>query len=241
MLVRHRMLRPPSTSRSLGRSACTRVHHHLVIVVSVSLLGAACALPTSSDSSPCKADTWRCDGTKLQHCGTHSGGLTGGVESPTYQKGSPNSWSDVADCGQDRCISPADHDAFCALDRPTTACSAEPTGYACDGSTLVQCVEGYPVSHKLCKACDPSGNCYIGASGDSTCCVGGAEHACKGDSDCASGLRCDGSTCKMPCDCPEGARCSACDVLYLASTLPTSGAPFTWTCRTGFCSLDYHD
>jgi hypothetical protein len=204
------------------------------------VLGVVVALCDCSGNTSCEIGNARCDGAELQTCVGHPGGPTGGgLGDVSYQKGSSPSWMKEAECGQGLCIS-SGQDAFCALDpAPLSACPATASGPACDGTTLLNCTDGYPVQRKLCKTCDVTkgvGNaCYVSASGASDCCPGGVESPCQADPDCANGLRCIESRCAMPCDCEEGQPCPACDALYEDSTnLAVSVIP-VWRCHSQLC------
>lgn len=229
----------PKLSSTLGVPVWTRVHRVLALAILVVPLAPACGLGTSADDA-CTADTWRCDGDHLQICTAHPGGPTGGgLDDIHVQKGSASTWTTDTDCGPGRCISPTDRKPFCALDAARSPLCATPTGFACDGTSLVQCLDGFPVARARCKSCSATSTCFFSAGGTSSCCPGGGvDSSCTGDGDCADGLHCKDNRCAMPCDCADGTACPACNVLYTESTRPESGKALTWTCRNAVCVQD---
>ena len=176
---------------------------------------------------PCTPDTWRCDGSLLQVCTPHPGGVYG--MPPTYVRSSDPTWDTAADCGAGRCIAATGGGAraFCALDPARDpACTAD--GYACDATTLVTCRDGYALERQHCRTCDAS----------HATCAGALFASCSTSSDCADGMTCDAThACVQSCACADGSACAACDAADAESADPDNGAPVPLVCRAGACTF----
>lgn len=174
---------------------------------------------------PCKPGTHRCVGDELQSCTTHSGGVLGPVDSPTYDKGSDPTWEKAETCGANLCVTTA-RSSFCALEStPRPACTE---AFLCDGGDVLRCHEGYVVGTQRCLSCEPS---------RLDPCVGGVGAACTADTGCGDGLFCDPSrkTCEMRCACAEGEACASCNVLDAHTGV--EGVPPAWVCASGLCRM----
>ena len=172
--------------------------------------------------SDCRVGTWRCVGDELQSCVAHGGGVYGPIDDPSYVDSSGPTWEDDAACGANRCIS--SDKPFCALDATRDPmCGLD--GYACDGTTLVRCNDGYAMERTACLACDA-------ATGG---CKGAIDDVCASATDCAIGMVCENHTCVQPCDCPAAASCAVCVAVYEQSADPQLGVPPDQTCHAGRC------
>ncbi len=206
-------------------------------VLAAVLLVSASSACTSEPDCPSHAYP-RCAGSELQTCTPHPGFYSADFH---HYPASPSTWQDpVADCGAaDLChestFTSSDGtttpDALCSLDpAPAPACVAlegasnTAPASACEGTTSVDCEDGFALRRHVCRACTSGGTC-----------AGGNLATCTTASDCAPGLDCVNESCFMPCACPEGAPCAACD--RLESDAPgESEYSFVWACTGGFCS-----
>lgn len=205
-----------------------------VVLISVTafLLASACALP----GEECKRGTTRCNFGNVEMCDPHGGGYYGnGGGGVTHVKRSSNTWDSVGSCGgADLCVSPEQDVAFCVLEHETSrVCPATGTSTVCDGTTRVECHDGFIVKSEACAACDAVKHE----------CVGGIYATCTVDTDCAHAMTCRRTsgtgTCEMACACAEGAACASCDLLDRETQDPQHGTAFTWVCRAGACFQKY--
>jgi hypothetical protein len=215
-------MRASDSSSETSRAASSAA----IVAVWTFVLGLTGCLPGPA----CEKGTTRCEGGQLERCAAHPGGIYGPLESPHHVSGSGPDWENVAACGADRCIESATGSAFCALDDAPSADCAGGSDYACAGTTLVSCNEGYAIERKLC-----------GASCDATfgTCKAGTGDACSAGT-CGGELQCNADpfrTCELPCECPEGAACAACDASWAQA--PDGGASLHWTCASGLCAFHY--
>ena len=167
----------------------------------------------------CRVGAWRCIGDELQSCEGHGGGVYGPIDDPSYTHSSGSSWENNTACGVNLCIASSDK-AFCALERARDPVCG-PSGFGCDGNTLVECHEGYAMTRTACLACDA-------ATGG---CVGARFDRCTTPVDCAPGMTCSNRACEMPCD-TDG----VCEATFAESRDPSNGVWVASTCSEGFCN-----
>jgi hypothetical protein len=213
----------------LASALCSGV----LVTVCSSVLGSGC-LPADD----CHVGAVRCDRGELERCTGHPSGIFGPPDDPQVVHGSGPTWDNDSFCGAGRCITPADGDAFCALDDGAlAACSG--ASVACDGTALVDCHEGFVIEREVCLACSAAPAC-AGTAGlfDPECCQGGPLADCTSDASCSPNLRCNLARatprCELPCTCPEGAACDACAEAHARA--PGDGASVMYTCSSGFCT-----
>ena len=170
----------------------------------------------------CKPDTWRCAGDVLELCTPHGGGVYG----DDYVHSSDPTWDPAASCGPNLCVDgTATSRAFCALaTTPDPACATD--GYACAGTTLVTCRDGYAIEREACASCGSSVEV----------CAGGLYASCQSPIDCAAGMTCSNHTCEQPCACAEGADCAVCHAADDLSPDPSNGAAPRFFCKAGRCT-----
>jgi hypothetical protein len=198
------------------------------------LLATACDLPAL-----CTKGERRCTGDALEECTAHPGGFTGGGIGDIHHTGSsPNTWERLADCGAGLCIATDAGTPFCALEASSNARCTGNAPLACDGQTMLSCLDGHVIERTACGACQYNGGACDPFL-DSTCCRGHDDDACRGDSDCAPGSTCVSGRCRTACACAEGAPCPACNPLWDRNAYPSDGAPSQWICTSGLCDLKF--
>lgn len=213
---------PPRHSRFRRKTA-------LRALCSMALLAVlSFAMTSCGGGSSCAVDTWRCDGTELQYCTGHPGGPSGGIGNPHYHEGSSATWSNKAACSPGVCRVSGVHGSCTLEPKRNPACPAGAEAFACDGTTELDCFDGYVAERKACRACDPVNQT----------CEGSVHATCQVDADCAAGLTCDSGSCEMACTCPDGTACPACEVLDSAAFGWDRPVP-KWTCQAQRCLAGY--
>jgi hypothetical protein len=139
----------------------------------VILLASGCS---SSSSSDCKPNTYRCNGKAVEFC-----------DSDGTEKETPYYWHSQASCTT-ACRITSDGVGVCIdSTQPISECAGRKA--TCWNGKQTSCYDGYPSGTKACDAstcvltdaCDKTASCVLGTTPDARCTPGTPSGDCAGD------------------------------------------------------------